>query len=178
MKKLEDYLNISQQKVDESSNGASKLTRVNSGGIGNNSSSLINVRKYSELEDQFISEIDQEIENHPEYVNVEEFPDYLVNDPEIVGYPDEDFQEEIYNLISDRLPKFNFTVKDLGAGRCDFYAHLMKDDYAGERKTGIDYFGIDSNPYSCQVAKKKYPKVQIINNDFLDINTNSMLCFQ
>lgn len=95
-----------------------------------------------------------------------QIPDYLLNDPEIVGYPDEEFQTEVYNLVSKYLPFNKYSIKDLGSGRCDFYNHIFSQDYSNE----IEYIGVESNPNLCEVARLKYPNVNIINSDFLDID--------
>lgn len=97
-------------------------------------------------------------------------PAYLLNDPEIVGFPDEEMQEEIYKWVEKDLPKHNFSIKDLGAGRCDFYGRLRHREGYHDERTGVDYFGIESNPNLCEVARQKYPTVNVINNKFQDVS--------
>ncbi len=101
----------------------------------------------------------------------ERFPNYLINDPEIVGYPDKEMQEEIYEWVVSSLPKYNFSIKDLGSGRCDFYRYIMTDfSSLLDSRVGISYHGIESNPNLCNVAKYKYPDVNVINNNYFDVN--------
>lgn len=100
-------------------------------------------------------------------------PDYLLNDLEIVGYPDEETQREIYDWVRQKIldleySKFNqvleFSIKDLGCGRGDFYSIFKNSNYQ------IDYIGIDSNPYVIQVGQQKYPGIKLINSDFNDVS--------
>lgn len=112
------------------------------------------------VEDKKQSLLD-EIEN---YTSENNFPDYLINDPQIVGYPDLEIQEQIYEWVNEYLPPMNFSVKDFGAGRGDFYGYLSSTN------RDVDYYGFDLNPNLVNVAKSKYPDIQIFNNDYLDIS--------
>lgn len=126
---------------------------------GNDVSSL--VQKSSEILDS-------------EKGNFVELPDYLLNDPQIVGYPDEQFQEEIYLWVAAKMNSINyadeFSVKDLGCGRGDFTWVT--------RGWTIDYIGIDSNPNLIQVGQQKYPEIKLINSDFNDVSikTDYTIC--
>jgi hypothetical protein len=104
----------------------------------------------------------------------DELPDYLLNDPEIVGYPDEEFQNEIYQWVESKLPRFDriISIKDLGAGRGDFYGYIEKGEIE------FDYIGIDSNPNLIQVGQQKYPGIKLICNDFNDVSiqTDYTIC--
>ena len=121
--------------------------------------------------EQVVKELGVEFESLPE--TIELFPDYLLNDPEIVGYPDLDTQEEIYDWVENYLPYSSYSIKDLGCGRGDFYAYLNRDRYDGERNKLIDYVGMDSNPNMVNIAKQKYPNIQVLHNDFLDISIDT-----
>lgn len=102
-----------------------------------------------------------------EETQTDTFPEYLINDPQIVGYPDEDIQNQIYEMVNSHLPTMNFSIKDFGCGRGDFYNYLTSTN------RGVDYFGIDLNPNMVNIAKSKYPDIQIFNNNYLDIAIES-----
>jgi hypothetical protein len=93
-------------------------------------------------------------------------PDYLINDPQIVGYPDEETQNEIYDWVLEGLPKSNYSIKDLGCGRGDLFGRF-------HLQSNIDYFGIELNPNLYNVAKQKYPDIQVFNNNYFDISIES-----
>lgn len=97
-----------------------------------------------------------------------ELPEYLLSDPEIVGYPDEDMQHWIYNWVGDDLPIGNISIKDFGAGRGDFY-NFLKKNY----REDVEYHGIELNPNLCNVAKAKYPDINIINDDYFNVDLNT-----
>lgn len=98
-------------------------------------------------------------------------PDYLINDPEIIGYPSVEFQTQIYDWVNESLPSYGYTIKDLGAGRGDFFGHINDRD-------DVHYFGLELNPNLCDVAKQKYPEINILNNDYFDtdIQTDYTVC--
>ena len=76
-------------------------------------------------------------------------------------------QNEIYDWVDSKLPNVNFSVKDLGCGRGDFISQML----FGE--TGNQYIGIDSNPNLIAVGRQKYPGINLINDDFLNVNEQS-----
>lgn len=103
------------------------------------------------------------------------FPDYLLNDPEIVGYPDRVTQHQIYDWVKAKLPYNYFSIKDLGCGRGDFgnwldvsFEHPSDND--PDQSPEINYIGIDNNPNLIQVGQKKYPELKLINSDFNDVS--------
>ena len=99
---------------------------------------------------------------------INELPGYLLNDPEIVGYPNLEFQELIYNWVGSKIPVHqDVSIKDLGCGRGDFYGWLQ------DQGSNARYLGIDLNPNLCEVAKVKYPKINIIADDFLNCEIQS-----
>lgn len=132
--------------------------------------------EHLEEREELLSEIMQEDENSGLYQK--SIPEYLLNDSEIVGFPDEEMQEEIYKWVEEDLPKHHFSIKDLGAGRCDFYGRLRHREGYHDERTGVDYFGIESNPNLCEVARQKYPGVKVINNKFQDVSiqTDFTIC--
>ncbi len=99
-------------------------------------------------------------------------PDYLLNDPEIVGYPDRVTQSQIYEWVNSKI-KYPASIKDLGCGRADINGYL---DWRNDDRP--DYIGIESNPNLCEVGRKKYPSINIINADFNDVSipTDFTIC--
>lgn len=97
-------------------------------------------------------------------------PDYLLNDPEVVGYPDSEMQNEIYQWVMDGLPFGGFTIKDLGAGRGDFYSEVNPDV--------VKYIGFESKESLVVAGKQKYPNIELIHGDFYnsDLVTDYTIC--
>jgi len=73
-------------------------------------------------------------------------PPYLIDDPELVGYPDEDFQNLIYRNVAKYLLNCS-SVKDFGCGRGDFSLMVPR----------MKYIGIDKSPVMQKIAAVKYP---------------------
>lgn len=86
-------------------------------------------------------------------------PDYLINDPELVGYPDAEFQQMIYSKVVAELIGCNDVI-DLGCGRCDLYP--IVDAF------GIGYVGVDRLVSMQKVAETKYPRVNFLCQDWND----------
>ena len=84
-----------------------------------------------------------------------EIPDYMLNDPEFVGYPDLEIQTAIYRWVANDIRS---DVKDFGCGRGDFSKYFNQ----------TDYYGIDSNPIKIKVARKKYNS-QFIESNWFDV---------
>jgi hypothetical protein len=96
-------------------------------------------------------------------------PDYLINDPEVVGYPSFDLQSTIYNWVAEDLPIHSkYSVKDFGAGRGDFSQYISK---------GTDYIGFETKT-SLVLAGKQKRYVNLINEDFMhsDLITDYTIC--
>jgi hypothetical protein len=116
----------------------------------------------------------QVAENLDKEILGNKLPDYLLNDAIIVGYPDEETQREIYLWVARKMNSIKFidefSVKDLGCGRGDFYKLIQG--------WTIDYIGIDSNPNLIQVGQKKYPEIKLINSDFNEVSipTDFTIC--
>lgn len=92
------------------------------------------------------------------YESIDEFyeqplPDYLINDPELVGYPDSEFQEMIYARVVSELIGCNDVI-DLGCGRGDLYP--VVDAF------GIQYTGVDRLDSMKKVAETKYPGINFL----------------
>lgn len=97
-------------------------------------------------------------------------PDYLLFDPEVVGYPDLEMQGQIYDWVYEELDSGKCSVKDYGCGRGDFWS--------GNRFVYGGYVGIENKESLVEVAKKKYPHINIIQGDFLeqDLQTDYTIC--
>ena len=80
-----------------------------------------------------------------------QFPDYLINDPQIVGYPDLDMQRQIYEWVGNKLYEtdlHNPTIKDFGAGRGDFWKAFYRSNDI--------YYGYEILPNLVECGKYKY----------------------
>jgi SAM-dependent methyltransferase len=90
----------------------------------------------------------------------ETIPEYMLQDPQYVGYPSEEFQDLIYNtsLIST-VNSLTETVLDVGCGRGDFGNYILN---ATPYKQ-IKYKGIDVNEIHINVGKQKYQN--LLNKD-------------
>lgn len=108
-----------------------------------------------------IVEFQEAIEEHIEQTT-DNLPDYLLNDPEIVGYPDEEFQLEIYDWAMSWA--YNSKVADVGCGRGDFYGRLS--DFS--LKKPPEYIGFETNPLMVSAAKKKHVGINVYQENFLD----------
>lgn len=94
--------------------------------------------------------------------NKEKFPSYMFNDPEWVGYPSVDMQEDIYRSAAYGLYMTpETTVLDVGCGRGDFGDYIKS-----VINPDVKYKGIDLNPIMIDVGKQKYPKLNLANETF------------
>jgi hypothetical protein len=100
-----------------------------------------------------------------------EMPQYLLEDTEVVGYPDLEMQNELYAYATERVlsafldPTHPVAVVDIGAGRGDFKAFLDK------LKIGYQYFGYEINPIHRDIAKQKYNLI-LSDQEFSTCNMN------
>lgn len=86
----------------------------------------------------------------------DKIPDYLINDPQVVGYPDAEMQDDIYRWVSLSIDKLT-SVKDLGCGRGDFARYLQSIAWPNN----VEYIGIDQNPVMIAAGRQKYPNVDL-----------------
>ena len=93
-------------------------------------------------------------------IHHKDLPDYLINDTEVVGYPDEEMQDEIYDWVLNATDDRQ-SIKDYGCGRGDINGG--NDFYF--------YLGIDKNPIMIRAGKQKWPDVNIIHDDYLNVDT-------
>lgn len=117
------------------------------------------------LEEMLLTEplVNNEINDPITPDNKIEIPDYILNDPEVVGYPDTEMQEQIYKWVRSSL-YLPGSLKDFGCGRGDFGNYLDFD---------FDYTGIDKIPVMVNSAKLKYPNLNIIKSDWFDYNDDT-----
>lgn len=106
--------------------------------------------------EEFYSEITQtdatpemEREIITEYADVAPDDDYLKFSPQVIGYPDQELQTNIYRGISYYIGEDS--VLDYGCGRGDFKIFLN-----AETMKDIDYVGIDSNQPLIEAGKSVY----------------------
>lgn len=109
-----------------------------------------------------------------------EIPDYLLNDPQVVGYPDLEMQNQIYGMVSDviyhsiytndNLRTEPYSVKDFGAGRGDFSKWLVVND--------DQYTGYEINRLLVEAGKVKYDGINLVEKDFFQSNlkTDFTIC--
>jgi hypothetical protein len=114
---------------------------------------------------------EHEKEKHQEFV----MPEYLLNDPEVVGYPSIELQDFIYKWVAEDLPLAgDYSIKDYGAGRGDFLAHL--------RTRGVlpfpTYYGFEKKESLVLAGKQKHTYLTLVQQDFLssDIVTDYTIC--
>lgn len=97
--------------------------------------------------------------------------DYILHDPQIVGYVDQQQQEAVYRFAQHGIelntdPHLQTgpttSILDIGCGRGDFYDFLLKSGIE------VNYTGFDSNPVMLNAGHSKYSyPLNISNNDFL-----------
>lgn len=107
-----------------------------------------------------------------------QIPDYILNDPQQVGYPDKEMQDEIYGWVYDSVNKladpdtrFRSTITDFGAGRGDISHWFSGGD-------AFKYTGFETNPILVQAGNQKYKESKyidftLIQQDFFDSNIKS-----
>lgn len=99
---------------------------------------------------------------------VEEFPDYMFTDSQMVGYHSPTIQEDVYNLsIKGVLPIMgNIKILDVGSGRGDFLLHINKRI----PNLNVEYSGIDVNEVLTGVGNQKLKHIEsasIVNENYL-----------
>lgn len=121
------------------------------------------------LEEELQNRIDLEHETFTEELAIVGFPPYLIDDPEAVGYPSDEFQQEIYDWVLEYVPSFTIkTVKDFGCGRGDFGKNFFPNYYTG----------IDLNKIIVDTGRQKYPLFNLIHDDYLKctLETDYTVC--
>lgn len=122
-----------------------------------NQVSIEEVTETIDLTEEFYGDINQ-IEPTPEmsaeiiseYEESAPEDDYLKYSPQVIGYPDQELQTNIYRGISYYIG--TDSILDYGCGRGDFKIFLN----AETSETNIDYVGIDSNAPLIDAGKSVY----------------------
>lgn len=99
-------------------------------------------------------------------------PDYVLTDPEIVGYDDDEFQQAIYRWALSTC-RSGTSVKDLGCGRGDFRATINSEFWP----SSPEYIGIDFNSLMVGAAKKKYEGIDVRHGDWLTLTDQTDYTF-
>lgn len=117
-------------------------------------------------------------QNEPEI----DIPASLVNDPEAVGYMDEESQKQFYDLATAGLDLKSQHILDMGAGRGDFLNYLrgaISSDDGSE--VMFDYTGYEINPLLCKAFDIKYnplstqPEPTIINKNWFEAEKDELV---
>lgn len=115
-----------------------------------------------------------------EEIPVAGIPDYILNDPQVVGYPDLEMQEQIYGLVSDviydsivrdgKMRTEPASVKDFGAGRGDIIKWLIPTD--------VLYKGYETNKLLVETGKVKHDGINLVEMDFMQstLKTDFTIC--
>ena len=90
----------------------------------------------------------------------DKIPDYLLNDPEVVGYPDLEMQTEIYQWAVEGIRYWDKTILDVGAGRGDLFKYIS---YCK------GYVGVESRESLCLAGRHKHASFEnfsLVNIDY------------
>ena len=123
------------------------------------------VEEVEEVEDQkiiFNSEIEAEEIDIKDEIDV----NYLINASEVVGQSSIEASIEEQNTLFDALISYytlSNSILDVGCRRADLFAFLQ-NKYPNDN---INYTGIDYNADLINIAKEKYPDVELDEIDFL-----------
>lgn len=108
-----------------------------------------------------------EDEESPELGEGDDDTEYIMNDPEMVGYDDKEQQRDIYDFATEEL-EGEESVLDFGCGRGDLHEFLYQKD--GETPK---YKGVDINSPLINAGIKKYaPDITIENKDWFDLDSS------
>jgi SAM-dependent methyltransferase len=110
-----------------------------------------------------------EAENAAENIDSVPEPDsgYIENGTEIVGYVNRSIQHQDYRNITQLIPTGQ-SILDFGCGRGDYQAwHELNFG-----KNSVNYIGVDFNEVLIEAGKKLYNGINLINQDWMDIDDN------
>ena len=103
-----------------------------------------------------LEELDPLVRDKDVGITVEELysqtiPEYILYDPEIVGYPDKEMQEDLYRWTLQEICPLTgfFSILDIGAGRGDLQKYIER----AYPEVMLQYHGIESNPNLIQAAE-------------------------
>ena len=122
---------------------------------------------YDEATLEESKEWDVTLEDGLEETTTEENPIDLLNAPQVAGWGSTQEQELLFSaLLLFYSPEM--TILDAGCGRADLYGYLSRTF-----ESDIQYKGIDYNPNLLELAREKYPTVNVEAVDILDMNDTS-----
>lgn len=105
------------------------------------------------------------VEDVKEEKKVDELPQYLFTDPEVVHYSDVESQIAFYNrALNGIVLEDGTSFLDLGCGRGDLWSEIQKIN------PKVNYTGVDFNENLIKVANQKYPDATFINQNILNFN--------
>ena len=104
----------------------------------------------TESESEFVEDVD---------------PEYLFNDPRVVGWLSVQEQEALFSGLLLFYNPSTQTLLDVGCGRADLYDYI-------KRIFQLEYYdlytGMDMNPNILDIAHKKYSGLNLISSDILN----------
>jgi hypothetical protein len=165
--RLEDLIKPRTYKLElppydpEYEENLTKILTSDPNSITMQSAKKIEEEIFQKLSEVISDEIDDALKNMTNTI----LPDYLLEDPQVVGYPDLEMQESLYSyalmgvlpLVQD--PINPMSVVDIGAGRGDLRAFLDTN------YPGFQYYGYELNSIHRNIAKQKY-EIELINEEF------------
>jgi SAM-dependent methyltransferase len=94
----------------------------------------------------------------------ESTPDYLLNDPRVIGYNNKEEQNLLFGILSQIgvIPSQE-SILDIGCGVGDYYEYVNQNIDVPTK-----YLGIDINPNMISLAKQKYPDINFETKDLAD----------
>lgn len=96
------------------------------------------------------------------------FQDYMLNDPQFIGFEDHDMLEFCYRLATYDIFSPNVkTVLDFKSRRGDLLSYIIN----AKKINNIEYVGVDPNTLLCDIAKQKnnHPNARYINDSFFNL---------
>jgi len=123
----------------------------------------IQAREESEAAADNIDSVPEPLEEQEEDID----PDYLKNDPQVVGYNTAEEQDILYDFILSNFDPTTESVLDLGCGRGDFLRYVEE---AYQHK--LKYHGIDMNKQLIDVAKELSPDNKFTNTNWFSLDGN------
>lgn len=125
-------------------------------------------------QDLLKNDISEKVNNDDGIIKTE-YPDYVINSPQTVGYPSSEYQEGIYRYLSADIFGYDITsVLDVGCGRGDYGSYLKR-----VINPDIEYTGIDINQLLIDVGKHKFKdftKFNLIHGNILDYSGTYDIC--
>lgn len=107
--------------------------------------------------------------------DIQPYPEYLVKNPEAVGYPTLEFQEDIYRIsVQGVFNSYITSVLDIGCGRGDFGSYIKR-----LVNPDIEYTGIDLNSLHIDIGKKKFSNVgkfELLAGNVLEYSHTADIC--